>query len=250
VDIATLLGFLIAVIIITAAILTGGSIMLFIDVPSILIVFGGTFGVSLMRLPIADFLRSFGVVGRAFMNKKIDPNILIEEAVTLADMARKNGLLSLESAEITDPFMKKGIRLCVDGYNPAFVQSLLQQDIDLMVSRNEVGQSMWKGVADLAPAMGMIGTLVGLVQMLANMSDPSAIGPAMAVALLTTLYGAMIANVFALPMIDKLASVQSYEKANKELVLNFIANLQEGTNPKVLRTLLNTYVAEKKRQED
>ena len=249
-DIATLLGFLIAVIIITAAILTGGSIMLFIDVPSILIVFGGTFGVSLMRLPIADFLRSFGVVGRAFMNKKIDPNILIEEAVTLADMARKNGLLSLESAEITDPFMKKGIRLCVDGYNPAFVQSLLQQDIDLMVSRNEVGQSMWKGVADLAPAMGMIGTLVGLVQMLANMSDPSAIGPAMAVALLTTLYGAMIANVFALPMIDKLASVQSYEKANKELVLNFIANLQEGTNPKVLRTLLNTYVAEKKRQED
>ncbi|MBS4049831.1 MotA/TolQ/ExbB proton channel family protein [Methylomonas rivi] len=249
-DLATLLGFIIANVIITAAILTGGSIMLFIDVPSILIVFGGTFGVSLMRLPIADFLRSFGVVGRAFMNKKVDPNVLIEEAVTLADMARKNGLLALESAEVTDPFMKKGIRLCVDGYNPEFVKNLLQQDIDLMVSRNEVGQGMWKGVADLAPAMGMIGTLVGLVQMLANMSDPSAIGPAMAVALLTTLYGAMIANVFALPMIDKLASVQNYEKANKELVMNFIANLQEGTNPKVLKTLLNTYVAEKKRQEE
>lgn len=249
-DLATLLGFIIANVIITAAILTGGSIMLFIDVPSILIVFGGTFGVSLMRLPIADFLRSFGVAGRAFMNKKVDPNVLIEEAVTLADMARKNGLLALESAEVSDPFMKKGIRLCVDGYNPEFVKNLLQQDIDLMISRNEVGQGMWKGVADLAPAMGMIGTLVGLVQMLANMSDPSAIGPAMAVALLTTLYGAMIANVFALPMIDKLASVQNYEKANKELVMNFIANLQEGTNPKVLKTLLDTYVAEKKRQEE
>ncbi|PPD32105.1 MAG: flagellar motor protein PomA [Methylomonas sp.] len=249
-DIATLFGFLLAVIIITAAILVGGDIMLFIDLPSVLIVVGGTFGASLIRLSLTDFLRSFGVASRAFINKQTDPNLLIEEAVLLSEMARKNGLLSLESIEITDSFMKKGVRLCVDGYNPAFVQSLLQQDIDLMVSRNEVGQSMWKGVADLAPAMGMIGTLVGLVQMLSNMSDPSAIGPAMAVALLTTLYGAVIANVFALPMIDKLASVQNYEKANKQLVMNFIVNLQEGTNPKVLRTLLNTYVAEKKRQED
>jgi chemotaxis protein MotA len=250
VDIATLLGFLIGVGIISAAIISGGSLILFIDVPSILIVFGGTFGVSLMRLPLSDFLRSFAVAGRAFVNKKVDPNILIEEAVTLADMARKNGLLALESAEVTDPFMKMGIRLCVDGYNPEFVKNLLQQDIDLMVSRNEIGRNMWKGVADLAPALGMIGTLVGLVQMLANMSDPSAIGPAMAVALLTTLYGALIANVFALPMIDKLASVLNYEKTNKELVMNFIANLQEGTNPKILRSLLNTYIAEKQRLEE
>ncbi len=249
-DIATLLGFFIAVLVIAAAILTGGSLNLFVDLPSVLIVIGGTFGASLMRLSMADFLRSFGVAGRAFINQQTDPNLLIEEAVLLAETARKNGLLSLESIEITDLFMKKGVRLCVDGYNPAFVQNLLQQDIDLMMSRNEVGQNMWKGVADLAPAMGMIGTLVGLVQMLANMSDPSAIGPAMAVALLTTLYGAVIANVFALPMIDKLASVQKYEKANKELVMNFIANLQEGTNPKVLRALLNTYIAEKKRQEN
>lgn len=249
-DIATVLGFIIGVALVAAAILTGGSLMLFIDVPSILLVFGGTFGVSLMRLSVDDFLRSFAVVGRAFFNKKTDPALLIEEAVTLADLARKNGLLALESAEVSDPFMKKGISLCVDGYTPEFVQNLLQQDIDQMVSRNEIGQSMWKGVADLAPAMGMIGTLVGLVQMLANMSDPSAIGPAMAVALLTTLYGALIANVFALPMIDKLASVLNYEKTNKELVLDFITNLQEGTNPKILRNLLNTYIPEKKRPED
>ncbi|MDD2761696.1 MAG: MotA/TolQ/ExbB proton channel family protein, partial [Methylomonas sp.] len=240
-DIATIVGFILGVALVAAAIVSGGDFTLFIDVPSILLVFGGTFGVSLMRLPLDDFLRSFAVVGRAFVNKQTKPSVLIEEAVTLADMARKNGLLALESAEVSDPFMKKGIALCVDGYNPEFVKSLLQQDIDLMTSRNEVGQSMWKGVADLAPAMGMIGTLVGLVQMLSNMSDPSAIGPAMAVALLTTLYGALIANVFALPMIDKLASVLNYERANKELVMNFIANLQEGTNPKVLRTLLNTY---------
>ncbi|QPK64750.1 MotA/TolQ/ExbB proton channel family protein [Methylomonas sp. LL1] len=249
-DIATILGFVLGVAIVASAILMGGSIMLFIDVPSLLLVFGGTFGTSLMRLPMADFLRSFAVVGRAFFNKRTNPSVLIEEAVTLADMARKNGLLALESAEVSDPFMQKGIQLCVDGYNPEFVKNLLRQDIDQMVSRNEVGQSMWKGVADLAPAMGMIGTLVGLVQMLANMSDPSSVGPAMAVALLTTLYGALIANVFALPIIDKLASVLNYEKANKELVMDFIANLQEGTNPKVLRNLLNTYIPEKKRLEE
>ncbi len=220
-DIATLVGFVLGIALVAAAIVTGGDFMLFVDVPSLLLVFGGTFGVSLMRVSLEDFLRSFAVVGRAFVNKQIKPTVLIEEAVTLADLARKNGLLALESAEVTDPFMKKGIGLCVDGYNPEFVKNLLQQDIDLMVARNEIGQNMWQGVADLAPAMGMIGTLVGLVQMLANMSDPAAIGPAMAVALLTTLYGAMIANIFALPMIAKLAGVLNAERANKELVMNF-----------------------------
>lgn len=246
-DIATLLGFLLGVGVVSAAINMGGDILLFIDMPSIMLVFGGTFGVSLMRVPIDDFFRSFAVVGRAFINKKVDPAVLIEEAIVLAETARKNGLLALEEAECSDPFMKRGVMMCVDGYAPEMVRAMLQHDIDQMISRNEIGQSMWKGVADLAPAMGMIGTLVGLVQMLSNMSDPSAIGPAMAIALLTTLYGALIANVFALPIIDKLASVLHYERTNKELVLTFISHLQEGTNPKLLKTLLYTYVSEKKR---
>jgi len=205
VDIASLVGFLLGIGIIVAAIATGGDMMLFVNVPSLLIVIGGTFGVSLMRIPLADFLRSFGVLGKTFLNKKEDPHALIEDAVRLADVARKNGLLALEGEEVTNSFMKKGINLCVDGHDPVFVKQMLQQEINQMVSRNEIGQDMWKGVGDLAPAMGMIGTLVGLVQMLANMSDPSSIGPAMAVALLTTLYGAMVANCFALPMVDKLA---------------------------------------------
>lgn len=247
-DIASLVGFLLGIGIIVAAIATGGDVMLFVNVPSLLIVFGGTFGVSLMRLPLSDFLRSFGVLGRAFMNKKEDPNILIEDAVRLADVARKNGLLALEGEAIPNPFMKKGIGLCVDGHEPEFVTKMLQQEITQMVSRNETGQDMWKGVGDLAPAMGMIGTLVGLVQMLANMSDPASIGPAMAVALLTTLYGAMIANCFALPMVDKLAYVLKYEKANKELVVDTITGIQEGINPKVLESLLHSYISEKKRK--
>ncbi len=247
-DIASLVGFLLGIGIIVAAIVTGGDVMLFVNVPSLLIVIGGTFGVTLMRVPLSDFLRSFGVLMRAFMNKKEDPTVLIEDSVRLADVARKNGLLSLEGEEISNPFMKKGITLCVDGHEPEFVNRMLKQEISQMVSRNEVGQDMWKGVGDLAPAMGMIGTLVGLVQMLANMSDPASIGPAMAVALLTTLYGAMVANCFALPMVDKLAYVLNYEKANKELILDTITGIQEGVNPKVLESLLNSYISEKKRK--
>jgi len=250
VDIASLVGFLLGVGIIVAAIATGGDVMLFVNVPSLLIVIGGTFGVTLMRIPLADFLRSFGVLGKAFLNKKEDPNELIEEAVRLADVARKNGLLALEGEEISNPFMKKGITLCVDGHEPAFVQKMLSKEINQLISRHEVGQDMWKGVGDLAPAMGMIGTLVGLVQMLANMSDPASIGPAMAVALLTTLYGAMVANCFALPIVDKLASVLIYERGNKELILDTITGIQEGMNPKVLEALLNSYVSEKKRKTE
>ncbi len=249
-DIASLVGFLLGVGIIVAAIATGGDVMLFVNVPSLLIVIGGTFGVTLMRIPLSDFLRSFGVLGKAFLNKKEDPNELIEEAVRLADVARKNGLLALEGEEISNPFMKKGITLCVDGHEPAFVQKMLSKEINQLISRHEVGQDMWKGVGDLAPAMGMIGTLVGLVQMLANMSDPASIGPAMAVALLTTLYGAMVANCFALPIVDKLASVLIYERANKELILDTITGIQEGMNPKVLEALLNSYVSEKKRKTE
>ncbi|WP_341325117.1 MotA/TolQ/ExbB proton channel family protein [Methylotuvimicrobium sp. KM2] len=249
-DIASLIGFLLGIGIITAAIATGGDVMLFVNLPSILIVIGGTFGVSLMRIPISDFLRSFGVLGKAFLNKREDPAVLIEEAVRLSDVARKNGLLALENETIENEFMRKGINLCVDGHDPAFVKKMLSQEINQMISRNEVGQDMWKGVGDLAPAMGMIGTLVGLVQMLANMSDPSSIGPAMAVALLTTLYGALVANCFALPIVDKLAKVMLYEKTNKELILETISGIQEGMNPKVLESLLNSYISDKKRKTD
>ena len=249
-DIASLVGFLLGVGIIVAAIATGGDIMLFVNVPSLLIVIGGTFGVSLMRIPLSDFLRSFAVLGKAFLNKKENPNTLIEEGVRLADIARKNGLLALESEPVDNDFLKKGINLCVDGHDPVFVKKILVQEIDQMIARNEVGQDMWKGVGDLAPAMGMIGTLVGLVQMLANMSDPASIGPAMAVALLTTLYGAMVANCFALPMVDKLGKVMLYEKTNKELIVETISGIQEGMNPKVLESLLNSYISGKNRKKD
>jgi chemotaxis protein MotA len=247
VDIATLIGLLGGFGIIIGAIATGGDIMLFVNLPSILIVVGGTFMVTLMQVSLKDFLGSFNIAMKAFFYKTDDANQLIEEAVQLADVARKNGLLALEGQEIGNEFLRQGIGLCVDGHDPALVQRLLSKDINLTIKRHEVGQSMFRNMAMMAPAMGMIGTLVGLVQMLANMSDPASIGPAMAVALLTTLYGAVIANVFAQPMADKLARASQLENTNKSLILETISGIQEGMNPRVLEQMLSTYLPSNKR---
>jgi chemotaxis protein MotA len=250
VDIATLIGLLGGFGIIIGAIATGGDIMLFVNVPSILIVVGGTFMVTLMEVSLKDFLGSFGIAMKAFFYQTYDSNQLIEEAVQLADVARKNGLLALEGQEISNDFLQQGIGLCVDGHDPALVQKMLTRDIDLTIERHEVGQTMFKNMATMAPAMGMIGTLVGLVQMLANMSDPASIGPAMAVALLTTLYGAVIANAFATPLAVKLERASQLERTNKNLILETISGIQEGMNPRVLEQLLSTFLPSAKRGKE
>jgi len=250
VDIATLIGLLGGFGIIIGAIATGGDVMLFVNVPSILIVVGGTFMVTLMQVSLKDFLGSFSMAMKAFFYKTYDASQLIEEAAQLADVARKNGLLALEEQEISNDFLKQGIGLCVDGHDPVLVQKMMVKDIDLTIERHEVGQTMFKNMATMAPAMGMIGTLVGLVQMLANMSDPASIGPAMAVALLTTLYGAVIANAFAQPLADKLARASQLEKTNKYLILETISGIQEGMNPRVLEQLLSSFLPSAKRVKD
>ncbi len=249
-DIATLVGLLGGIGIILGAIATGGDIMLFVNLPSILIVVGGTFMVTLMQVSLKDFLSSFGIAMKAFFYKTDDAQQLIEEAVQLADMARKNGLLALEGQEIGNDFLKQGIGLCVDGHDPELVNKLLTKDINLTIARHEVGQRMFRNMATMAPAMGMIGTLIGLVQMLANMEDPASIGPAMAVALLTTLYGAVIANAFAQPLADKLARASQLEKTNKSLILETISGIQEGMNPRVLEQMLATYLPSGKRVKE
>ncbi|MCP4126892.1 MAG: flagellar motor protein PomA [Gammaproteobacteria bacterium] len=249
-DIATLIGLLGGFGIIIGAIATGGDVMLFVNVPSILIVVGGTFMVTLMQVSLKDFLGSFSMAMKAFFYKTYDAGQLIEEAAQLADVARKNGLLALEGQEISNDFLKQGIGLCVDGHDPSLVQKMLVRDIDLTIERHEVGQAMFKNMATMAPAMGMIGTLVGLVQMLANMSDPASIGPAMAVALLTTLYGAVIANAFATPLAQKLARASQLEKTNKYLILETISGIQEGMNPRVLEQLLSSFLPSAKRDKE
>jgi chemotaxis protein MotA len=250
VDIASLVGIIAAFGIISASILLGGSFIIFVNVPSILIVVGGTFGVTLMRVTLADFLGSFKVGMKAFMYKMDSPNDLIEEAVEMANIARKEGLLALEGREISNTFLQRGIGLCIDGHSPEIVNKLLSKDINLTIERHTKGADMFKAMASYAPAMGMIGTLVGLVQMLSNMSDPAAIGPAMAVALLTTLYGAVIANAFAQPLAEKLLLISASEKLNKSLILESISAIQDGTNPRVMKQLLSAFLPEGKREQE
>jgi len=241
-DIATLVGLLGAFGIIIAAILFGGSAIIFVNIPSLLIVGGGTMFAVVMKFPLKHFFSAFKVAMKAFFSKPEDPVKLIEEGVLLANIARKEGVLGLEGQDIENEFLERGIQLCVDGHEPDFVRTMLGKDINLTIERHERGQAIFKAIGDVAPAMGMIGTLIGLVQMLSAMDDPKAIGPAMAVALLTTLYGAIIANAFALPIADKLAHRSQEERLNKGLILETISSIQEGLNPRVMEELLKTYL--------
>lgn len=241
-DIATLIGFIAASGIIASAILLGPNALIFLNIPGLLMVLGGTFGATLMKFPITHMFGAFKVALKAFFYKNDKPTDLIQEGIEMAQIARKEGFLGLESREVQNEFLQKGVNLCVDGHDPELVRRMLSKDINLTIERHEEGQSIFKAIGDVAPAMGMIGTLVGLVQMLSNMDDPKKIGPAMAVALLTTLYGALIANVFALPIADKLAHRSKEERINRSLILETISAIQEGLNPRVMEQLLKSYL--------
>ena len=246
-DLATLLGLIGALSAIAVSIAMGGSAGMFINIPSVFIVVGGTFAVTLMKFPLATTLGSFKVALKAFLYRAEKPDQIINQSVELAAVARKNGLLGLEQVEIKNEFLKRGIQLVVDGHDPELVRKMLSKDINLTIERHEEGQAIFKAIGDVAPAMGMIGTLIGLVQMMANMDDPKSIGPAMAVALLTTLYGAVIANAVALPIADKLAHRSKEERLNKSLIVESISAIQEGLNPRVMEDFLKTYLPGNKR---
>jgi len=246
-DLATLIGLVGIALVLVGAIVSGGDLGLFINPPSLIIVIGGTLAATVIRVSLKQFLGSFKVGLKAVLHKSEPPEKLIEEAVGLANVARKEGILALENQEISDPFLKKGVSMCIDGHPPEVVQQMLSKDINLTIERHDIGVNMFKAIGDYAPAMGMIGTLIGLVQMLANMEDPKTIGPAMAIALLTTLYGAVIANGFALPISEKLKGISAEERLNKHLILESISSIQAGTNPRVMEQLLMTYLPESKR---
>lgn len=232
---------------IVMAMILGGDLGMFVDVASVLIVFCGSIFVVMSQFTLGQFFGAGKVAGKAFMFKIDPPEVLIEKIVEMADAARKGGFLALEEAEIDNAFMQKGVDMLVDGHDIEVVRETLKKDIQMTTERHEFGGSIFKGLADVAPAMGMIGTLVGLVAMLSNMDDPKSIGPAMAVALLTTLYGAFLANVICLPIAAKLENRKEEEKLNQSLVLDGIVGIADGQNPKVIEGILKNYIAAGKR---
>lgn len=249
-DLATLVGMVGAIGIVLAAILTGGSALVFVNVPSILIVVGGTVMVVMIKFSIGQFLGAFKVAMTAFRYKIDDPEELIEKIVELANIARKEGMLALENAEIDNEFLDEGVKMLIDGNSREVVDTVLNKDMKATIERHTWGAKVFSATADVAPAMGMIGTLIGLVQMLSNMSDPKSIGPAMAVALLTTLYGAMIANMIAMPISDKLTLRKSEELRIRSMCIDGVLAIQEGQNPRIIESMLKAYLEPAKRSSE
>jgi len=249
-DLATLLGLLGALGVVLAAMLTGGDALVFVNAPSMLIVLGGTFMVVMIKFSLSQFFGAFKVAARAFIFKVDNPEELITQIVKFADIARKEGMLALENEEIGNDFLNDGIKMLIDGNSREVIEAVMSKDLQQTIDRHKWGAKVFSATGDVAPAMGMIGTLIGLVQMLSNMADPKSIGPAMAVALLTTLYGAMLATVVALPLADKLNLRKADEGRIKAMCLDGLLAIQEGLNPRVIESMLKTYLAPKKKGKE
>lgn len=246
-DLATLVGLIGTMALIVISMLMSGDIIMFVNGPSLVIVVGGTIFAVMAKYGLSQFLGALKVAAKSFKTSLPDPIALIEEIVALADEARKGGLLSLEGKEVSSDFLQRGIQLLVDGHDPEIVGALLGKDKNQAVKRHTIGASIFSSMSDVAPAMGMIGTLIGLVAMLANMDDPKSIGPAMAVALLTTLYGAIIANALCGPISSKLQLRAEEEGMIKSLVIDALLAIQNGQNPRVIDSMLRNYLPEGKR---
>ena len=247
-DIATIVGFIASMGVIVFAMNNSASLDSFIEMTSIAIVFAGSIVVLLTRSKLGDFINMFSKIIMKTIFAGVDkPVDLIEQIIEMANIARKDGLIALEGQDIKNHFLAKGIGLLVDSTPADIIESSLENELSLMKSRHENAALMYRSWADIAPAMGMIGTLCGLVGMLQNMDDPKAIGPAMAIALLTTLYGALIANVIAKPIAEKLEGYSKDETENCELIIEGIRGIQNSTNPRSLADLLATRLAPKER---
>lgn len=247
-DLATLVGIIGAVALIIISMLMSGELGMFLNGPSVVIVFGGTIFAVMAKYGLGQYLSAGKIAAKSFIFRSPDPGELIAELVSLADEARKGGLLSLEGKEVSNEFLRRGIQLLVDGHDPEVVKMLLARDKGQAVERHKVGSSIFFSMAEVAPAMGMIGTLIGLVAMLANMDDPKAIGPAMAVALLTTLYGAVLANAVCGPIAAKLKLRADEELLVKNLVIDALLAIQNGQNPRIIDSMLRNYLPESKRE--
>ncbi len=252
-DIATVIGTVLAMALILGSIIIGGgSFVAFMDAPSFMVVCGGAVAAGMISFPMKNFMSVFGVTMKVFFNRQDSIPKLIEEIVSLAETARRDGLLALEGrlGDIENKFVVLGIQMAVDGTRPEVMEDILRTELDAVATRHRDGKALMDCMGRFAPAFGMIGTLMGLVIMLGDMSDPSKIGAGMAVALLTTMYGAIAANVVFLPFAEKLGFNNKQELLVMEIVIRGIMAIQSGENPRVIEQKLNTFIPPKMRAND
>ncbi|NUQ33854.1 MAG: motility protein A [Planctomycetaceae bacterium] len=221
-----------------------GAVMLFVDMPSVYIVIGCTITTLFVAHPMSDVKKFFTVTKKVFIYPVDDPAELIKKLVRYAELARKNGILALDGATDPqdDPFMVKGIQLAVDGIDPDQIKETMETELAYTQARHADAKKMWGNIGKYSPAFGMLGTLIGLVIMLQNLSDISKIGPSMAVALVTTFYGAFLSNLIAGPAVDKLVANDGAEKMNKEIIVKGVLAIQSGDNPRMVEQKLKIYL--------
>lgn len=243
-DLASVIGMGAGLFLIVGSILMGGPIGPFINIPSALIVIGGSISACLINFPISDVKGSIAVVKNAFVNAAAPPEKVIEVLVGFAEKARRDGLLALEKdlKETDNEFLRAGMELAIDGMDLDRIDALMSMELTLLAGRHKRGSDFFKQMAKYAPAFGMMGTLIGLVQMLQNVNDPSAIGPGMAVALITTFYGTLMANLICNPLAGKLETISDNEMLSKELILEGIKAIQAGDNPRMVERKLKTFL--------
>jgi chemotaxis protein MotA len=247
-DITTALGLVAGAIVTVTLILMGGDLRMFLDLHAFIVIFGGAFSATLIRFPLTAMLHGLPLGMKfAFTLRRMTQRELVDEIAGLAEIARKQGPIGLEKAELEDPFLAKGIRFVADGYDADFIRDNLERDRDNFLTHLDEGQKIYRSIGDCAPAFGMIGTLIGMVQMFANMTDPSKLGPYMAVALLATFYGAAVANLFCLPLADKLHVKLLDEEINRTLIIDGILMIRDAKSPTLVREMLLAYLPEKHR---
>jgi chemotaxis protein MotA len=243
-DLATIIGLFLGIGLVGFAMLTKTSLSNFMDGASAMIVLGGAVASAMVSMSLGNFLKAGKIFSKALFHKEKSAQKLIEDLVAYAEIARRDGILSLENAtkEAQDPFIVRGIQMAVDGTDPELIEQIMNNELEAIAQRHDNGKAIFDSLGKYAPAYGMIGTLVGLVIMLLNMNDPNAIGPAMAVALITTLYGSMFANMFALPVADKLSKRSEEELIYKMIIIKGVMSIQSGDNPRIVEQKLKTFL--------
>lgn len=243
-DLGILFGFIGTWVLIVWAMMSSGNIIMFYDTPSVILVIGGSFTTMFFAIPMGTLKGLPSVTKKAFFHQSRSVEKLIQDMVSFAEIARRDGILSLENSvkEIKDPFIVRGIQMAVDGTDPELIEAILTSELDNLAGRHDSSKAMFDLLGKYAPAFGMIGTLVGLVIMLKNMADPAMIGPGMAVAILTTLYGAVIANAICGPISDRLARRSGEEQLYKTIIIKGVMAIQSGDNPRIVEQKLKTFL--------
>jgi chemotaxis protein MotA len=250
-DIATIIGVLLGFSVVVGAIMTGGGWQAFVNVPSLAIVVGGMLCATLIHFSLAQFLGIFSVIKKTIFTKISSPSHLIQQMVNYAAINRRDGALALEQelGKLDDHFFSKGLQMLIDGQDSDSIRNIMTLEIEKLTERHSTGKKILEFMGAAAPAFGMIGTLIGLVQMLQNLSSPEQIGVGMATALLTTFYGAFAANLIFIPLAGKLGIYSQAETNAMEMIIEGICAIADGENPTAIREKMHTFISKGKRQE-